>query len=237
MNTHLISVLRQRINGIPRSPSEMNYSLQMLSIMRGMGWHSSIRKRQPLDGKGFPTPWYTDAALEWLTPRVQLADSVFEFGAGYSTVWYGKRVRQVVSVEHDPRWLDQVRALAGSNVTLLLRSTRGTEVTVEGSSTYYGALDEYPPKCFDVIVVDGMERVKCASAAFSRLCDDGIIIFDNSDRPSFRPGIDCLHEQGFGRIDFYGFVAQSGARMCTSIFSRYFAKWSTYNVPLVPQGY
>jgi hypothetical protein len=127
--------------------------------------------------------------------------------------------------------------MVGSNVTLLFRATSGTEATVEDESPYYRALHEYPPKSFDIIVIDGMERVQCTYAAPSRLRDDGIIVLDNSDRISFRPGIDYLHKQGFGRIDFYGFVAQVGTRHCTSIFSMFGTRWTTENVPLVSQGW
>jgi hypothetical protein len=126
--------------------------------------------------------------------------------------------------------------MVGSNVSLLFRTTSGTEATAEGESPYYSTLHEYPPKSFDIIVIDGMERVQCAYAAPSRLRDDGIIVFDNSDRIPHRPGIDYLHKQGFGRMDFCGFAAQVGTRTCTSIFSMFGTRWTTENVPLVFQG-
>jgi predicted O-methyltransferase YrrM len=170
-------------------------------------------------------------------PRVKRTDTVFEFGAGYSTAWYGQHAKQVIAVEHNPRWLDDVRTMVSSNVTLLFRTTSGTDATVEGDSSYFSALQEYPPKSFDIIVIDGMERLQCAHGAPSRLRDDGIIVFDNSDRVPYRPGIDYLHKQGFGRIDFYGFVSQFGTRSCTSIFSMFGTRWNTENVPLVSQGW
>jgi hypothetical protein len=237
MNSHLVKVLQQRMQGIPRTPREVNYSLQMLSVMRSLGWHKSVNQGHPVDKTGSPTPWYTYAQLQWLMPRVKRTDVVFEFGAGYSTVWYGQHAKEVIAVEHNSTWLDKVQKMAGSNVTLLFRTTSGTEATVEGESPYYGALHEYPPGSFDIIVIDGMERVQCAHAAPSRLRDDGIIVFDNSDRIAHKPGIDYLQKQGFGRIDFYGFVAQVGTSNCTSIFSRFGTRWTSENVPLVFQGW
>jgi hypothetical protein len=127
--------------------------------------------------------------------------------------------------------------MVGGNVTVLLRATAGTEATAVGNSPYHGALYEYPPKSFDIIAIDGMERLQCAQAAPSRLRDDGIIVFDNSDTIPFRPGIDYLHERGFGRVDFYGFVPQVGTRKCTSVFSRFGTRWTTDDVPLVFQGW
>jgi len=235
---HVLGVVKQRMQGIPRSPREANYSLQMLSVMRSLGWHQSVEKGCSIDPGGRPNPWYTYAALEWLAPRVKPTHRVFEFGGGYSTVWYGGHAAEVVTVEHDRLWLDQVRTLVGSNVTLVYRHAPGDDATSEGDSPYFKAIEEYPPKNFDIIVIDGMERVRCAPVVPSHLRDDGIIIFDNSDRPSFRPGIDHLHSQGFGRIDFYGFVAGFGVRSCTSIFSRRFdSVWTSENVPMRWQGW
>ena len=237
MIDHQLTALRQRIRGLPRTPRELNYSLQMLSVMRSAGWHQSVGEHRPVDHQGDPTPWYTYAALEWLTPRVKHHHQVFEFGGGYSTVWYGMHSGQVVTVEHNSAWLDQMRTMVGSNVTLLQRNITGDEATSEGDSVYSGAIEAYPLKSFDIIVIDGMERVRCAHVAPPRLRDDGIIVFDNSDKPLFRPGIDYLHSQGFGRIDFYGFVAQVGTRNCTSVFSKFGSTWTTENIPLVWQGW
>jgi hypothetical protein len=235
MNSHFLKAFQQRVQGIPRTPREVNRSLQMLSEMRSLGWHKSLRETHPIDKSGSPIPWYSYAQLEWLMPRVRRTDTVFEFGAGYSTVWYGQHAKEVIAVEHNSGWLNEVQAKVGSNVTLVFRSTAGTEATVEGESPYYSALLEYAPKSFDIIVIDGMERVQCAYAAPSRLRDDGIIVFDNSDRIPFRPGIDHLHKLGFGRIDFYGFATQVSTRTCTSIFLKFGTRWTTENVPLVPQ--
>lgn len=76
------SALRQRISGFPRTVRELNYSLQMLSVMRGMGWHRSVARDLPLAENGAPQPWYTYPALEWILPRVKRTHRVFEFGGG-----------------------------------------------------------------------------------------------------------------------------------------------------------
>lgn len=234
---HLGKVLRQRVDGIPRTVSEVNYSLQMLSWMREQGWHDSISKREPIDEKGNATPWYTYAALEWLAPRVSQTDVVFEYGAGNSTIWYGQHAKRVVTVEHAPEWANKVRSKVGTNVTVLLRTAVGDEEIIDHASPYSSSLEEHSPGSFDIIVIDGMERVRCAQVAPSRLRDDGIIIFDNSDRTEFKSGIDHLHEQGFGRIDFYGGIAQLGIRSCTSVFSKFGTRWTAANAPLVFQGW
>jgi hypothetical protein len=235
--SHAKTVIRQRVRGLPRTARELNYSLQMLSVMRDIGWHQSVAEDRPVADDGTPRPWYTYPALEWILPRVKPTHRVFEFGGGYSTAWYSQHAAGVVTVEHNAGWLDQVRKMVGDNATLIHRSINGNEATSEGKSVYCTAIEEYPGKSFDIIVIDGMERVRCAQTAPSGLRDDGIIIFDNSDRTMFRPGIDSLHGQGFGRIDFYGFVTQVGTMNCTSVFSRLCNLWMTENVRLKDQGW
>ncbi len=234
---HLLEVLRQRLRGTPRTPAELNYSLQLLSVMRKLGWHRSVRNRKPVDAGGMAIPWYTYAALEWLAPRVTATDVVFEYGAGNSTVWFGVRAKQVVSVEHDPRWLERVRSMVGGNVTLLLRSARGDEMGSGAASPYAAAVEEFTPGSFDIIVIDGEDRVACAKTAPPYLREDGLIILDNSDRPAYRTGIEHLHKQGFGRVDFYGFASQVGTLACTSVFLKSGARWMADSVPLVFQGW
>ena len=130
-----------------------------------------------------------------------------------------------------------MRSLVGKNVELIHRVSRtGTDLSEEGDSAYAGALTEYPPESFDIIVIDGKERVACAKSAPARLRRDGLIIFDNSDKPKFKPGLDYLHSQGFGRIDFSGPVAQVGTLNCTSVFAKSWDRWLR-NVPVVFQGW
>jgi len=125
----------------------------------------------------------------------------------------------------------------GDNVALLHRSAAQDEPSAESDSLYSATIKQYAPKTFDIVVIDGRERVRCAHAAPSRLRDDGIIIFDNSDRPAYRPAIDYLHSLGLGRIDFCGFYPRLGIPGCTSVFSKQFnTRWTFENAPLVSRG-
>jgi hypothetical protein len=234
---HMLRALGQRLDGIQRTFRELDSSLQLLGVLRQKGWQRSVRSQKPVDQNEDAIPWYTYSALDWLKARVKKSDVVFEYGAGYSTIWYGFRVKEVVAVEDDSRWLNHIRSLVGTNVTLLLRASSEAQPGCGMVSTYCGALEDYPPASFDIIAIDGKERVKCAHVAPTRLRKDGLIIFDNSDRPDFAPGIEYLHKEGFGRVDFYGFLSQMGASICTSVFSKSSSRWMNDNAPLVFQGW
>ncbi|MDP2056339.1 MAG: hypothetical protein Q8K35_01095, partial [Thiobacillus sp.] len=73
-----------------RHPRELPYALRWL--------HSLLPGHSPLYDE---VPWITFRAIDWLDTYLKSDMSVFEYGAGGSTLYLAKRVRNVVSVEHD----------------------------------------------------------------------------------------------------------------------------------------
>ena len=53
-------------------------------------------------------PWISFAAVDFLENVLNGNMVVFEYGAGGSTLFFAKRVKRVVSVEHDPGWYREV---------------------------------------------------------------------------------------------------------------------------------
>lgn len=237
--SQFVSGLKQRTRGIPHSLRELSHSLQYLAVLRSLGWQQSVNRRCPLDEHGEPVPWYTYPCLAWLKPRVKSSYSVFEFGAGYSTLWYARHAGSVVAVDHNLEWIERIRGLTSNlNVTLLHRpSASGISTSGPEHSPYSQAIDAYTLDAFDIISVDGAERVPCIRAAVPHLRQTGILVLDNSDLPMFQPGIDCLHSQGFRRIDFYGAIPQCGRAGCSSVFWRDDKTWNADNVPVTFQGW
>jgi Methyltransferase domain len=226
----VVSKVRQRALGLPRTFGELNASLQLLAVLRLQGWQGSVRLGAAVDAHNLPLPWYSYPAIEWLETRIRSSDRVFEYGAGHSTLWYAGRVREVVAVEHDTGWADRIAAQAAANVILLRR----TAMTSGPTSPYVSTLLEQDG-AFDVITIDGAERVSCARTAPARLQDSGVVVFDNSDRPAYREGIEHLHSVGLQRIDLYGFSPGNGTVSCTSIFGRLMGRWGE-DVPLTFRG-
>ncbi len=236
----MIKKISQRLQGAPRRLREINYSLHLLGTLREEGWHRSVASRAPVTRNGDPLPWFTYPAILWMDAHVENDDSVFEFGAGYSTLWFAKRVKSVVSVEHDPHWIEKLSSYISSNVELIVKHALRDEAgSLEGatSSDYARVISAYPDESFDIIVIDGMERVSCAATSAGKVKEDGIIVFDNSDRPWHRPALDHLRDLGFGRIDFHGFIPGYGYQACTSIFARGTNRWTLSARPPRYGGY
>lgn len=188
------------------------YSLLTQGPLKDDGWLRSFREGRPVDASGAPVPWITYPAIEFLARRVRPEWRVFEYGAGASTRWWAARVREVVSVEHDRDWYERVREGLPPHVRL-------SHVPLGGDGAYARSAAA-EPGAFTVIVIDGRERVNCASAALTGLSPDGVIVWDNSDRPEYSEGYARLAAAGFRKVPFIGMIPVHNQKSETGVFYR-----------------
>jgi len=81
------------------------------------GWFLSLRG-EPVDASG-PIPYITYPALAMLRRIVTPDLKVFEYGSGFSTLWWSRHVKQVVSVDHNHQWIEKIRPSLPANVTVV----------------------------------------------------------------------------------------------------------------------
>lgn len=174
------------------------------------GWLDSLHQNRPINQGREPIPWITYPAIDFLDDRVDRDWSVFEWGGGYSTLWWARRVRSVVSIEDDEGWCGTIRGQMPANVAL--RHERGP--------AYARAIMDYPDAHFDVIVIDGSDRNGCAQQAAGKIKPRGMIILDNSDGADHLQAVEALAADGYMRLDFWGLAPSYLYKSCTSIFFR-----------------
>ena len=73
-------------------------------------------------------------------------------------------------------------------------------------------------KKFDIVIVDGRDRVNCVKNAVNSIKVDGVIVLDDSERESYKAGIDFLLNKNFKKIDFWGISPGLFYKKNTSIF-------------------
>lgn len=178
------------------------------------GWLRSMQVKETVAADGSPIPWITYPAIDFLADRITTEMKVFEYGSGNSTFWWSSRVNEVVSCEHDKEWYAYFQGRMPTNVSYLLRRAKG------GSTAYVDEITKYNDM-FDILVIDGRQRVQCAYNGFAALRDEGVVVWDNSDRKEYQPGFDYLCAKGCKRVDFWGMGALATRRWCTSIFYRH----------------
>ena len=176
------------------------------------GWFDTYFKSMPVDAEGRAIPWYTYPAIAFLKERLHPGMSVLEYGSGNSTLWWSERVVNVISCEHDADWYKLMQPKLPTNVEYLCE-------TLEEGRKYANAISRFPQK-FDIVIIDGRDRVNCARNSVGALAPSGVIIWDNSDRDEYREGFLHLAEHGFRRLDFWGAGPINAYSWCTSILYR-----------------
>jgi hypothetical protein len=177
-------------------PKQVRALRKALPYLRETGWIRSSLSKSSVDAEGAPIPWYSYAAIDFLQERVSPKHRVFEFGSGNSTLWWAGRAKSVMAVEHDSGWAAKVRATIPENVTLL-------EVPLEADADYCRTAQRTGSR-YEIVVIDGRDRVNCALQCLESLADDAVVIWDDSHRSRYRRGFDFLAEHGFRRLRFTG---------------------------------
>lgn len=157
-------------------------------------------------------PWLPFPLIEQLATRAGPGTQVFEYGGGGSTLWFLDRGATVVTVEHHPEWASQLRrAITHDEWTLLERSLD------DSGRSYVDAITGYEDGAFDVVVVDGRQRVCCAHAALAKIRPGGWLIFDDIDRARYQPGLQAI---GWPRQDYIAFAPAKPTLSYTAVFTR-----------------
>jgi hypothetical protein len=193
---------------------QSSIALRVGGVLKEDGWFESYRRKESIDGHGNPIPWFTYPAIDFINRRLRSDMKIFEYGCGASTLWWAKRVGSVVSCEHDEQWYRKIVALAPSNVTI-------HHVEFDNNLVYAGTIQKYE-RVFDLVVIDGPDRVNCAMRSLEALKDSGIIIWDDSerDKDECAEGFRFLREHGFRCLEFVGLSPIVPNKCETSIFYR-----------------
>lgn len=194
-------------------PNRIRVLLQIQrSLLFRYGWLRAWWKGRSVDASGDPLPWITYPAIDFLSQFDFSDASVFEWGSGFSTLWWSKRCSRIASVESNPPWVPYIKSLLPESVELIV-----TPLDVDAE---VDALLKHYPVEHDVFVIDnhGPFRWRCAEVAAANLAVGGIIILDNSDQ--CQKACRVLRDNGLSQIDFTGFLPGGGYAQTTSIFFR-----------------
>lgn len=123
-------------------------------------------------------PWYTLPALQWLKEQDVSRWYVFEYGAGYSTMWWNANARFNFAVENNKTWA----FMAGSNCYFREdpnEYVNAAQFILEEVSTDDGS--------YDCVVIDGDFRAECVLMSRKFIHSGGYMIIDNYGQTDFPP--------------------------------------------------
>jgi hypothetical protein len=180
--------------------------------LKTTGFFNTYHKGYPCKIDGSPLPWMNYAVINFLDERLNKQLKLFEYGSGYSTLYFANLVDQVVSVEYSPDWYEYLKEKISNNVKLIYQQYH--------ENGAYCNLVNQQHEAYDVIIIDGRDRVRSAINAIAALSEEGVIIFDDSQREKYFEGINFLLNKGFKKIDFEGIQPAGYHLQRTSIFYR-----------------
>lgn len=130
-------------------------------------------------------PWFTQSAITFLETFFTKNSSarMLELGSGNSTAWFGARTQELISIEHDERWYARTTNACAHLPHVSVRLMR---------SNYAQICDTFPDNYFDIIVIDGKDRVQCSEKAQRILKPGGIVMLDDAERPRYAPIFDMF---------------------------------------------
>lgn len=145
-------------------------------------------------------PWIVDGAEEYLEGVLNtlVSPQVLEFGSGGSTLWFAQKGCAVTSIEHDVKWYNKVSPLVKDNpqVTLICKpSVPKHKFSDELKESYCFVCDEFENEYFDVILLDGRNRVECFEKCEKKLKKGGLLVLDNSDREEYSLILDAYRSK------------------------------------------
>lgn len=177
-----------------------------------IGWFNAFDTRSPLDVEKKPIPWVTYAFIDFIKERLTKDLTIFEFGSGNSTHFYAKYAASVIAVEHDKKWYERIVTLKADNAELIFcKLERGGD---------YCRMPVALGKKFDVIIVDGRDRVNCCKQAVDAVSANGVIVLDDSEREFYNDGVEFLKDKGFKQLSFSGISPGLFYLKATSVFYR-----------------
>lgn len=169
-------------------------------------------------------PWMSFKVIRWLDQYLKPEMDVFEYGSGGSTPFIARRVRRLVSVEHDRRWYDLVartlreQELWNCDLTFVPPARNPPVASIPYGPTsftsfalwtrgysfeaYARSIEEYPDRSFDLVLVDGYSRPSAVNCALPKVRRGGYLLLDDSDREYAWPALPLL--ESFPRTDFVG---------------------------------
>lgn len=149
--------------------------------------------------------WITFPSIDYLNSCISENSKVFEYGSGGSTLFFLRRVQELITVEHDRSWFQKVTAIIEtirmeykwkgfliegelmnnienydiSNPDLYLSDDMNSKN--KSFRSYCSVIDRFNDNYFDVVLVDGRARPSCLKHAITKIKKDGFLVLDNSN--------------------------------------------------------
>ena len=166
------------------------------AYLRETGWIRSLRQSAPVTKDGDPVPWMNYSIVAFLEDRLNNSMNVFEYGSGSSTLFFATKVKKITSVEYDRKWYKKVIGFSPENAKILF-------CPADRNGKYCRTIND-STSSYDLVLIDGRDRLNCLKQSLLNLTPSGVIILDDSQRSAYSAAKAIASEIGLRSLTFSG---------------------------------
>ena len=168
--------------------------------------------------------WINYNSIDYLKKFVNKNKIVLEYGSGASSVWFSKRCKKLISIEHDESFYLKLKKIKKKNnlkfkYFLTRPQSKIDQYKSKRIKNYSFKNYIFKPNTlgikFDIIFIDGRSRIECFKNSLNLLKKKGLIVFDNSDRKEYKNYLNSLN---FKKKVFKGLYAGLPFKSETTFF-------------------
>jgi hypothetical protein len=145
-----------------------------------------ILRKSPMESA---FPWINYSTIQFMHHIVSKETKVLEFGAGGSSLFFLERKTNLISIEHEAEWINEVQKRASQKQLMRwshhLISSNKPNSRIPLADDYLYPLKNIVDSSIDLVVVDGRHRVESIKRSMTKVKPGGCLILDNSDRPEY----------------------------------------------------
>lgn len=141
-------------------------------------------------------PWYNVPLTEFIQSYIKPSMNIFEYGCGFSTLFYAQQSCNVYGIETRSAWIEKIQILAKQNNI----DDKIHIKLCETISNFHRSILKYDIT-FNLTIIDSIQRMACLETVKS-LYKSGTIILDNSERTNLQNAKNLM--KGFQFLEFHG---------------------------------
>ena len=181
--------------------------------LKQTGWNETRRTKRAVLHE-HPIPWWTYGSIQFIDQIVTTKSRILEIGGGNSSLYWMERGNHLVTLETDSKWINMLTHDERFDV----EKHKIIHIPKEDLKLIVNELEN---EFFDVVINDGSgDRASIGEYLATKVQEDGIIIWDNSERETDKKAIEHLKLNGWKALEFYGLGPINAYAWQTSILYR-----------------
>ena len=150
-------------------------------------------------------PWLAPGAADEVLTRTPAGGTVFEWGAGSSTLWFDNHGFSVISLETDETWAREIQDRTTERCQVVLMQERAPGYSTPDLAGY------------DLVLIDGRSRNACGLHVADTAPSGSYVVLDDSHRGEYAPAMEALSRRSVWQQHWPGLSAMLTPKM-TSMF-------------------